>query len=335
MRWLSTTALVVVLAVLALVAGRTPDGPTASQVGLATTPTPSASTTTTVTSSPRDVGPSATSPLTSATLPAPTITRPRVVNNGDAVVAEGNLFETKQPSEALLCPGGGWPPDVGCIGQVVVPVMGVDPRALPGAEADPNVPDLPAGTWVTNYVRVDGVWVDGALHVVGVEPTKQPSLVELVPTPEVPCDEPLGGWPGYNGNPGDAEEAWQALEAEVLRNPETYTGVSSAVIPGRDTEVLDQAVVVGTLADVDKVAPKLHSIYPYNLCIIRVGYSRTQLDEAAESIRAMVRAWDVYDREYAFGRVIVRVPVFDLQTAAALAPYGSMVSVEPIVLHYD
>lgn len=197
---------VMVIALVAVVASCTsPD----SGIGLAATPTSAASKTTAVasqlpskpppgTSPPSSTPTAATSALSpsSTVSPAPTLERPSVVNDDDPVVAYGNLFETRIADETLLCPAGGSPPDsTGCHGTVVVTVRGIDPRELPGLETNPTVPDLPGGTWVTQWVRVDGVWADGAFQATRVELAERPSFLELIQMPEVPCDSPTSGCP--------------------------------------------------------------------------------------------------------------------------------------------
>lgn len=336
---------VMVIALVAVVASCTsPD----SGIGLAATPTSAASKTTAVasqlpskpppgTSPPSSTPTAATSALSpsSTVSPAPTLERPSVVNDDDPVVAYGNLFETRIADETLLCPAGGSPPDsTGCHGTVVVTVRGIDPRELPGLETNPTVPDLPGGTWVTQWVRVDGVWADGAFQATRVELAERPSFLELIQMPEVPCDSPTSGVPGYTGEPGDTErarEAFEVLEAEVARDPDTYSGISSAVIRGPDGGGFRPAIVVGTVLEVESVAQRLHAIYPYKPCILRVNHSARELQQSAEGVRALKRPWDVYEHEYGFGRVIVRVPVMDQQTDATLAPFGSIVSIRPFV----
>lgn len=278
----------------------------------------------------------ATSPPSpsSTVSPAPTPVRPSIVSDGDAVVAYGNLFETGIASETLLCPAVGSPPDsTGCHGTVVVTVRGVDARELPGLETDPNVPDLPGGAWVTQWVRIDGVWADGAFQATRVELAERPLFLELIQTPDVPCDPATSGLPG--GSPDDIERAWEVLEAEISRDPDTYSGISSAVIRGPDGGGFRPAIVVGTVLEVESVAQRLHAIYPYKPCILRVDHSAHELQQAAEAVRALKQPWDVLDSEYGFGHVIVRVPVLDERTAAMLEPFGTIVSIRPIVLVHE
>jgi len=122
-----------------------------------------------------------------------------VIEDGDAVVAFGNLFESEDPPRALLCPmATGWYPDFGCIGTVFVPVDGVDIFDLPGREAQPHASSVPEQAWITWYVRVDGIWSEGAIQATRAERTDSPSVAEyldsLIPRqPEIPCEPPDGG----------------------------------------------------------------------------------------------------------------------------------------------
>jgi hypothetical protein len=323
---------VLVIALVAIVASRTaPANPANTGIGLAATPTSAASMTTAETSPPSPAPSAATSaPSPSSTVsPAPTLVSPAIVRDGDAVVGEGNLFATDDRLRSLLYPFAGWAPNT-----VIVSVRGVDARDLPGSETDPYVPDLPGGTWVTSWVRVTGVWSDDALMAGRVDLADQPSLFELAQMPDVPCDPPTSGLPRYTGAPGDAErarEAFEALEAEISRDPDTYSGISSAVIRDPDDGRVDQAIVVGTVLEVESVAQRLHAIYPYKPCILRVDHSARELQQAAEEVRALKQPWDVGDFEYGFGRVIVRVPVLDDETADTLARFGSIITIRPIV----
>lgn len=141
------------------------------------------------------------------------------------------------------------------------------------------------------------------------------------------------GLPG--GSPDDIERAWEVLEAEISRDPDTYSGISSAVIRGPDGGGFRPAIVVGTVLEVESVAQRLHAIYPYKPCILRVDHSAHELQQAAEAVRALKQPWDVLDSEYGFGHVIVRVPVLDERTAAMLEPFGTIVSIRPIVLVHE
>lgn len=350
MRWLPAVAGLAILALVAAVALRTAlADPTGPGVGLPPTPATSTSSPPPETSLPPAAAPTTASPLPESTATPgatpsasqlksndPLTDFPAIVRDGDPVVAYGNMFETEAESEALLCRwAGGWPPDVGCVGMgteaVVVTIRGVDVRDFPGDEADPNVPDLPRGTWVSNYVRVDGVWANGALEATHIELAQQPSIRELSRLTEVPCEPPAGGWPGYPQDPEVVGRAEDALEAEVSGNPDEYAGISSAVAMDADGRIADSVVVVGTVVDIDSVAPKLHSIFPFNLCIVRAEYSARELQDVVDALADMKRGWEIWI-DTSIARVAVYVPVFDQATEDAIRQYSSIVSVRPILV---
>jgi hypothetical protein len=244
-------------------------------------------------------------------------------------VAYGNLFETSTASEALMCrSAGGWAPDIGCLGNAVFKVRGVEVRDMAGSVADPNVPDLPAGTLVSDYVRVEGVWQGDALVATNVEPAERPSTLQLLALPAVPCEPPRGGWPSF---PADrAFGSGAVLRAMVGSDPDTYTGTSFAASTGADGRIGELVALVGTLDDVESVTAELRSIHPFNLCVVGSKYSSSELQEIADNLSAVNPDWEL-QVDAAVGRVGVRIPVFDQAAADALAMYSDVVLVAPVV----
>lgn len=345
-RWLSAAAAFAVLALVVAVALATvlphQTGPGAALSPTATTSTASPIAATSPPSSDTPIAtltPSAaqSTPRTSATpleSNAPMPPPPAIVRDGDTVVAYGNLFETATPSQAFLCRwADGFAPDIGCLGSVVVTVRGVDVRELPGTEADPSVPELPAGTWVSTYIRVEGVWRGEAIEATHVERAERPSTRELLALPDVPCARPPDGWAGYPPDPGLVDQADAALRSEVSEHPDEYAGISFAVTTDEEGRISELVRVVGTLVDVESVSPKLHSIYPFNLCIVRVEHSSSELQEIADDLFAFNRDWEILI-DTSVGRVGVYVPVFDQGAADAVAPYSSTVLIRPVVVRF-
>lgn len=129
----------------------------------------------------------------------------------------------------------------------------------------------------------------------------------------------------------DAErKALHDLEGLVSRNPDKYAGITSAVITDADGRTTDYVAVVGTIGDIDPLAPFLHSRYPYNLCIVRADRSAAELEEVAAALRKLNYPWDIWI-DAAIARVAVHVPIFDQPTAEAIRPYASSVSIRPLV----
>lgn len=213
------------------------------------------------------------------------------------------------------------PPE--CAFNALVPVTGVDVREL-GREL--------AGQWVTDYLRVEGVWTDGAIAANSVSSLELPRATEILSplgSPGVPCEPPSGGWSRYPDGP-DGERAAAALEAEVESHPEKYSGLWTGAITDSNENPVDLVVVVGTVADVESVAADLRALYPFNLCVTHVDYSRGQLEGVIESLSAGFADWDV-TLDPSIARIVVRLPAFDPRAAEATAPYESEVVVLPVV----
>lgn len=333
MRWLSAVAGLAVIAVVAAVALRTVlVDPTRPGVGVAsaTAETSAAPASAPATASPL---PQPTATPGSTAPPLPTQPRdlpapfPAIVRDGSQVFAHGYLIET-DPG-VLLCQMMVWrapqtPPK--CAFEPLVPVTGVDVREI-GAEF--------GGLWVTDYVRVDGMWNDGAFAAARVTPAERPrpsdQLDLLFPVKrEVPCEAPPGGWP----DPPDDEQSLQPLSAEVEGNPDKYVGLWSGEVTDAEGNAVDLVVVVGTVADVASVAAELRPIYPFNPCITRAEYSRRELQEVADRLSPTHPDWDVYV-EPSLSRIVVRLVVFDSSAEEATRQYADKVLIRPVVERVD
>ena len=126
------------------------------------------------------------------------------------------------------------------------------------------------------------------------------------------------------------EVGQRALEVELSSHPDMYAGLWSAENTDANGETAVSAVVVGTVVEVDTVAARLHSMYPFNLCVVRVEYSDRDLQEVAGLITKLNRPWDV-QVDPSVNRVVVRVPVLDRPTVDALDPYSDKVEIRAIV----
>jgi hypothetical protein len=327
MRLLSAVAGLAVLVVVAVVAFRTAV-PDSARPGVAlSTPTAEASATpSAVTASPSQLVTAPPSALNSTApgttdRPVPTVTG--IVGEGAPVVAHGHLLESD--SGVLLCQmlmGRATGTAPSCAFEPLVPVTGVDVRDL-GAES--------GGVWVTDYVRVDGIWISGGVAANRVSPADRPQGAEhlqlLFPVDrDVPCETPPGGWP----DPPEDDQLVAPLQAEIENHPEKYVGFWNGVVSDAKGDVLDLVVIVGTVADVAAVEAELRLLYPYNLCVTRAAYSGTDLRRIADSLSAIDPDWLV-SISPSLSRVVVRLVVFDQASADALVPYADKVIVRPVV----
>lgn len=228
-----------------------------------------------------------------------------IVRSGDAVVGVGSLLA--RDGDLFLCPTepvaitGGF----GCLGADLVRVVGAD-----------------SARWDGQYVQVEGIWDGEAVRVTEVIAARRPAPS----TRPVPCAPPPGGWPGFDP-PDAAESAGRDLEQEVYGNPDLYVGIWPAATtdPGG---VPERVIVVGTVGDVAEVAANLRSIYPYNLCVTAVAFSRAELQAVRDHLARLDQPWHL-DIDPSVDRVVVTTTTLGPAAAEAIAPFGAKVEVRP------
>jgi hypothetical protein len=226
------------------------------------------------------------------------------VSAGDSVVATGYL--AARANDLYLCPTrllgitGGF----GCLGADLVPVAGAD-----------------ALVWDRQFARVEGVWDGEVIQAVDIVATAVPDRPAIA---SIPCSPPVSGWPG-NGTSEAAESAGQLLEEEVAGHPQKYVGLWSAASPSEAGDIT-RAVVVGTVADVQTAVDELAAIYPFNLCVVRVEYSATDLQSALDELSATNSQWHL-EIEPSADRVILTTTALDPAAAEAIAGFAGKVEV--------
>ncbi|HUG30192.1 MAG TPA: hypothetical protein VMQ65_06760 [Candidatus Limnocylindria bacterium] len=225
-----------------------------------------------------------------------------VVYPGDRVVATGTLATHK--GKLYLCPAlllaitGG----IGCMGNPLVLVW-------------------PTADWDGSSARVEGYW-DGesitATTMTGVPPIR-------LPRPVIPCDPPVGGWPGLATSEA-GESAALALQAEVDRHPERYLGLWAASTPDAEGETSNRAAVVGTVDDIQSVTTELVALYPFNLCVVSSDFSAADLLPVVDELEALDYPWQV-NLEAQVGRVEVWATALSPAMAEALVRFPDKVVV--------
>jgi hypothetical protein len=243
-----------------------------------------------------------------------------IISDGERVVAMGTLLEDKSGHTTLcgqtvsfaFAPGGGGP---ACDPAVLVDVLGIEARSFPGQEL--------GGTWVSEYVRVEGTWSGSLIEATAAVPSEPPS-----PSREVPCATPARGWPG-TGPAAIEQPKLSSLEEFVANDPADYSGVWVGQIG--DTE--QTAVVVGTLSDPRVVFEQLAASYPYNLCVVAVPYGASQLQATAGQLQTVAheRPWEISVDKPA-DRVRITTIVLDQQLADLLSVYTNEIVVETVVI---
>jgi hypothetical protein len=228
-----------------------------------------------------------------------------IVAIGDTVVATGAIG-IGSTGTVYLCPGefssrGG---ALGCRGGQLVQVSGVDGRV-----------------WGGRSVTTRGTWTGEVVQVAEISPAEP--ITPTAPGP-VPCDPPAGGWPG-NAPSDAAEVAGHALEKEVRQHPEAYVGLWPAVAANASqgitdpVVITDRVVVVGTVDDVEAVRSRLARLYPFNLCVVPVEFSASELESVVGQLSAVDPSWLV-EIEPRLDRVVVTTTALDAAGYAQLVP---------------
>jgi len=152
---------------------------------------------------------------------------------------------------------------------------GLDVSALPHAEER-------AGVRFSEWMRVDGVWTDRAIHVDSMEWLGPPTGASV----DVPCPAPDGGWP--DPPPADlaGEAAVARLASEVASHPDLYAGywgaetARASATSGSTTTVL----VVAVVGDPGEARSRLDAVYAFGLCLVEAKYSAADLDRVARAL---------------------------------------------------
>ncbi len=271
-----------------------------------------------VTPSPEPMETTAPSPTvvrsTSRPSERPTGPMQQIVGIGDRVAGMGVII-APQAREPYLCTD---PISIGtaagCGGEMTaVPVTGIDPRSISGAER--------AGSWVTDYLMASGTWKGTSFEVLEVNLVEPP--VEVGKLTNVPCSAPPDGWPGVLSN---AAAELSDLESRLAEHPDTYTKIWYATSVEGSIDPQDVVVVVGTVGDVTQAVEDLSSVYGSNLCVAAVQRSASELDAIVAALSALdlpVQAEVDVEEDV----VVVQAFVLDQQTSDAVVPYGNAVVV--------
>ena len=221
----------------------------------------------------------------------------------------------------------------GC-GPVAVPTTGVEPRWL--------VHTTTGGQAYSGPVRVEGTYRDATLavnRVVEATPDPPPPVTE----PPVPCPPPAGGWPpGYGLPAQDDGSALNRLAEHVRASPDRFgdlweghpDGPPSADASYAPTRMV---YVVGTTGDVDAARTELAALYPGSLCVHKVRYSATDLENVAERLRSNSSTPIEASVLVIENKVAVKVVALDPATVAILDPVGrdALVVEEPLLQWLD
>lgn len=195
-----------------------------------------------------------------------------------------------------------------------VPITGVDGSALPGWSGQQQS---------SSPVTVFGTWSGGTIKVSRFTPP----VVQSPTPPAVPCQPPDGGWPDNSGD----EQSGRLLAAEVLGHPELYSGVwtLNTAEPGHP---LSLVTTVGTVGELDSVRGKLARIFPQNLCVVSVEFSRTQLKQLETRLADQSERQNWFpSADTVMDRVTLGLLFVDADVASILAGDAEMLNVQPFV----
>lgn len=232
------------------------------------------------------------------------------VRAGDHVVAQGTVVAVPGEPVILCRPlaydslrGAFGSPAPSSCSTVRVKLIGIDMSTLPAAQVDGQ-------TIVATNVVVRGVW-DGTGITVQAVGGPAPEADPQPPT--IQCDAAVSGAIAESGTALEIEATYARLQAEVDADPSTFAGVWVTSVGGQ------RAVALATTQDAALVATRIRGSFPYAFCVVRVSYSSSVLQQAAEAFSA----YDPEIRESA-NRVVVYVPVLDDAAAALVAEHPSV-----------
>lgn len=234
------------------------------------------------------------------------------VQDGSQVVGTGYVVERDgQKRFCDLAPielGGR--PTIGCT-SVAVPLQGVEVGEVPG--------------WVRTesggysaMLKIAGTWSGGALIASEFSPQNPEQRL-----PSVPCSMPSGGWSARTGD--DYEDQLRSLSAAISVDVDLFAGYWMAHPKGSADETV--IVTVATTGDVDAVRSDLASIFDAPLCVVRVPYSTSKLENAASELSAL--GTTTIDTES--NRVVVRLPLLTTAIVATLRQFPMAVA-DPLLV---
>jgi hypothetical protein len=231
-----------------------------------------------------------------------------VIRPGDTVTARGAMVVHKS-GDVFLCPTSaiallpaGVDVDAVCLYAPLLPLRGVD-----------------EGTtfiWAT----VVGTWDGSSVDVQRISEADRPDLPWS--DRSVSCEPPVGGWPG---NPDD-DQAVAVLDQEVRENPSTYVGMWSAQAMSEMGDSV-RVMAVGTVDDLETAKRRLTETYPFNLCVVDVDFSLSELEDVTAELAALEGPNLRLDVDAASDRVVVWTNALDLPTAEAILPFLDKIEV--------
>jgi hypothetical protein len=234
-----------------------------------------------------------------------------VVKPGDLVIASGDLVQTTNGSYVICLPAARdrlmSTTALRC--STSFPAIGIDARSVPGWTTTNGVSYAPD-------VTVRGAWTGSAITVA--------SLTQTLPSVLAPS--PCGPAPSARAAPSgiDAESALRPVDAEVASHPDVYGGLWSGTIDG------DRVIPVVGALNAQSAQAALAQIYPYQLCVIQVQRSVTQLSSLLTQVAQAHPDW-IPEADLPHNRIAVTVGVLDAATASELQQYSTTVYVNAFV----
>lgn len=134
---------------------------------------------------------------------------------------------------------------------------------------------------VEGWATVTGEWLDPAIRI--DEQSTQPAPRRDVPSWTVPpCPPPLSGWPH-----GQVHENVQFDVGDL-----EATGAAVTLVLFRPSD--DRTVLVVAASDRAAVEAQLRPQLGERLCVVPSRWTKTQLDDAFDYIRARLPQWGIY-----------------------------------------
>jgi hypothetical protein len=203
-----------------------------------------------------------------------------IVRPGDRVTATG--FVIAYPGlQVEIClggavagVGGGGPHPPFACGAFKAPLDGLELNALPGRS------EAGGAVYSPSALTVLGTWTGTSIKVASVELAAPMQATTI----GLPCPAPTAGWPSPQSATSSLvlENAVRPLANEIAAHPELFSAYWGPESAGSGPT--RAVVVVGTVDDPDAVRPRLESLYPYGVCVIKVKYSAADLQRALDAL---------------------------------------------------
>jgi hypothetical protein len=133
---------------------------------------------------------------------------------------------------------------------------------------------------IDGFAKIYGVWLADRISIQRQSTERVESAFPRWSDP--PCEPPAGGWPHGRRNDN--------MDVDLGDLETTGAAVTTVIFRPSD----DQTVLVVAATDIAAVEARLRGQLPDRLCVVASRWTRAQLDQAQEHLRAMLDQWGIY-----------------------------------------